>query len=293
MADFEKVSTLVGIYKTGTNEESKAAAEELVKDHIAFIRHVINQRYSSYYKNPTYREDIEQCAIMGFLGCLAKYDDSKGALTTYSITFIQHEVSGFIDQQLSNITPHYSATLRKINKVIADLQQEGITKINMPLLVLETGLTENRIGSALSVSKISEQVDDPQDLLSTGYADKANMSPMEYLEKNETSELLENALNAYCTDDEIVAVKWKFRLLYPDKTERDMSKMLGITVDKFRALVQSGIRGLKKNKRIKTLFDRHEKRENYIDSGDMLVFINDEDNQRLMHDLLFDDDPEE
>jgi hypothetical protein len=63
-----------------------------------------------------------------------------------------------------------------------------------------------------------------------------------------------------------------------------------ITPDELKELIQSGLRGLKKNKHLKRMFERYEREEQFFDESDTLVFINDEENQQLMHDLLFDEE---
>lgn len=288
MADFDKTSALVKQYNNGTPDEKQDAAAELLKDHQAFITSIIAKSY------PTYRQqnydDLQQCGVLGFMKSLSSYDESKGALTTYCSHFIKHELSEYVSKQLSNMTIHYAATLRKINRAIHKLQNEGVQKISIPLLVLETGLNENRIGVALSVAQSSTRVDDTQNLLNTNYADAQNMSPMEFVEKSELTDLLTAAFEKYCTRQETEALKWKLKLAYTSYSERMMAKAMRITPDELKELIQSGLRGLKKNKHLKRMFERYEREEQFFDESDTLVFINDEENQQLMHDLLFDEE---
>ena len=88
----------------------------------------------------------------------------------------------------------------------------------------------------------------------------------------------------------ILLYEWKFHIIEIDKNERDMAKAMKISTDEFRSLVQSGLRNMKKNKAIKKLFDNFERRERYLDTSDSLTFINDKENQTLMHDLLYDEE---
>lgn len=284
----ERIIKLMELYHSDDEDDKRKATDELVKMHERFVSKMIKISYPTYLKN--YYEDLFQSGILGFLKSLPSYDPSKGALTTHSSRYIQHELSEYVSEQLSNMSLHYASTLRKLNKAIARLTAEGVKHIGIPLLALETGLNENRIAVALSVAKAASYVDDQQNLIIINYSDSQDMSPTAFVEKQEVSELVTNALTEYCTPIEAEIIKWKFKIAYFELSEREMAACLHVDTKTLRSHLQQGLRNLKRNKHLRKMFEQYERKSHYLDESDNLTFINQKENDQLMHDLLFDEE---
>ena len=285
------VNRLIEDFHSDDPSKQEAAMEQLLLMHQPFIGNMISKSFPTYKKHFA---DLMQEGNIGFIKALSAYKPSEGALTTFATFYVRHELAAYVSKQLSNISPHYATTLKRINTAIERLKKEGVTNINMPLLVLETGFNESRIAVALSVNDTSKQNEtdwnEEKVFMQTPDSEIRNQSPSDYMEKKELAELVDSAINDYCSPLEKEAIKWKFKLDYSNLTEKQMCQKLKVRKETFRRAIQSGLSSLRNNKQLRRMFDKYEQDESFLKESDILFFIDNKENDEMIQSLLDDED---
>ena len=263
------VNRLIEDFHSDDPSKQEAAMEQLLLMHQPFIGNMISKSFPTYKKHFA---DLMQEGNIGFIKALSAYKPSEGALTTFATFYVRHELAAYVSKQLSNISPHYATTLKRIN----------------------TGFNESRIAVALSVNDTSKQNEtdwnEEKVFMQTPDSEIRNQSPSDYMEKKELAELVDSAINDYCSPLEKEAIKWKFKLDYSNLTEKQMCQKLKVRKETFRRAIQSGLSSLRNNKQLRRMFDKYEQDESFLKESDILFFIDNKENDEMIQSLLDDED---
>ena len=120
-------SMICSMYHSNDPDQKKQAIELAVASHQNHI-YFIMARYFHTYENQ-YKEDLYQNGVIGLIKSLERYDASY-ALTTYSKTYIIHEMKEFVFFLHNIPSPYYVRIQRIIKEAETELVNSGYKLTN-------------------------------------------------------------------------------------------------------------------------------------------------------------------
>lgn len=262
-------------YHSGDKAKREKASEQAIYALEGVGKSIIQKKYATYA--PKHYFDLDQCAKLGIIKCLEKFDISKGiAPSTFAYPYMLHEMQSYIDTYVNKTTPHYSSNIRKIKKAISKLEimtDKDITSID---IAQETGLTIEAVEQALSIIHRTDEVhiDNCTDAFINANIERVGlMTPEDELINSEKNLAIEEALSEL-TENERNIVLRAYGFEGKPESVKEISKALDIPVDKVKKMQADALRKLK-NSRLKYLFFNFADREkNLVKSSFMLPLLN-------------------
>lgn len=232
-------SNIMELYHSNDDFFISKAKEFMVLKHTRYIHSVISRYYPSY---TSISDELFQSGTLGLLEAMKSYTPSKGAFTTYSKFYIQHEISQQINFHKSSTT-HFNNLQRKIQEAIMKIQEEGYEPTAEKIYIL-TGIKPEMIKREMEVIERSKLVyldaDDSEEQANV-YAD----SPETIVERKERDSYLK------CSVDDLEPETRRVILLKMNcYTNEQIARELGITIGRVKTCFQNGIRTLKKDYRL-------------------------------------------
>lgn len=229
------------------SEEIMANAKEnMIESLSKFIYYIIERNFNTFKK---YTADLYQEGVLGILKGFERYDARKSRPTTYFYVFIVHEMTEFVNQNVNKTTSHYSANIVKVKKAINNFEHEG-REWTIKDIAQETGISAETILQSIRIMDCSQEVHyDSVDYLDSQISQRCSSPEEEYL-KNETAEIIHQAVAAL-SEDEAKVIIAKYGLDGKEgRSFKNISIELGIQIDKVKKLNNAAIRKLKKSKLI-------------------------------------------
>ena len=139
-------------YHSGVMEQVKKAKEVLITQNKTFIKFLMKKHYATYVDK--IYEDLMQSGFEGLLKALKTYDPDKGKLSTYSVSFIRHEMSQQVAFYRHERSPYFVALQDTVHAIANDCAKEG-RPLNKEIIVKKTGWSEKKAARELYVSSFS------------------------------------------------------------------------------------------------------------------------------------------
>lgn len=253
--------------------------EEMIEILSKFIYYIIERSFNTFKKHTA---DLYQEGVLGILKGFERYDARKSRPTTYFYVFIVHEMTEFVNQNINKTTSHYSANIVKVKKAINNFEHEG-REWTIKDIAQETGVSAETILQSIRIMDCSQEVHyDSVDYLDSQISQRCSSPEEEYL-KNETAEIIHQAV-ATLSEDESRVIIAKYGLDGKEgRSFKNISVELGIQIDKVKKINNAAIRKLKKSKLIHGNFNlaKEEKALNANSIG----YIPIEAGEKLMQEL--------
>lgn len=259
------IESIMELYHSG-GLGIKFAQECILDNYENFVRDIIRKYYPTY-ANDNY-QDMFQCGCIGLLNAMKSYDCKRGAFTTFSISFIRHEINAWINYFSNDSTVHYTKLQNRINEAVRELEGQGIQP-TAPKISILTELKPETVQREL---KFMERIkflhlDDPSESetqeLSVGYTE----SPEHVLINKEKNEALLSALKGLPEEIREVLVR-RFDLEQTiDTIAKRTSESLGryISIGQVKNYIQKGLGMLRSNTLLKTEYpERISKQEREV-----------------------------
>ena len=254
--DTETFKSLVETYQNGQKlmQDAKADMVNLLD---MFIYYVIERNFNTFKK---YTKDLYQEGVVGILKGIDAYKPEKGKPTTFFFIYILHEMTEFINLNVNKTTSHYSANIIKVKKAINHFERQG-RKATIKDIAQETGISAETIAQAINIMESANEVHYETVEYLDANSSQRNPSPEEEYLKNETTMLIQKAVDALPTDEGNV-IRLKYGLSGEEPMSyKNISARLGIQIDKVKKLNSAGIRKLRKSKIINGNFKNLQKEE--------------------------------
>ena len=246
----EDFKALVEMYNKG--QELIVNANSKMIDKISmFIYYIIERKFGTF---KLHTKDLYQEGCLGVLKGMENYNPKKGKPTTYFGIYIIHEMTEYINLNINKTTSHYSANIIKVKKAINHFEREG-REWTVKDIAQETGISAETITQALNIMSSADEVHyDTVDYLDSKMS-KTFDSPEDTVLKNETTEIIKNAMNSVLTEDEANVIRLKYGLDGEEELSyKNISARLGIQIDKVKKLKNTALRKLSNSKAIKDSF---------------------------------------
>ena len=257
------------MYTNGSEIEKQRAAAELLNSIEPFIRDYI-KRYNSFMTPDNY-EDFLQCARMGVLKSLSKYDP-KYSLTTFAPFCIKNEIQKYICDMRS-MSCHFSQRLNKIKNVTEQLEAAGLQNPTARDIADVMGISEKMVMEALQLKETSlleyYETEEQCSALFNVFAE----SPESILSKKEDEEIFYRALMKL-SELERNCLLHKFGGFGIDKLKiKDISVKYGITILQVREITAKAISKLKHDKELSAVnHNRSRKIHKMLNSNPTPIF---------------------
>lgn len=254
--DAETFKNLVETYQKG-QKLMQDAKGDMVNLLDMFIYYVIERNFNTFKK---YTKDLYQEGVVGILKGIDSYKPEKGKPTTFFYIYIVHEMTEFINLNVNKTTSHYSANIIKVKRAINHFEREG-RKPTIKDIAQETGISAETIAQAINIMESANEVHyETVDYLDANSSQR-NPSPEDEYLKNETSRLIQEAVNTLPVDEGNV-IRLKYGLSGEEPMSyKNISARLGIQIDKVKKLNSAGIRKLRRSKIISGNFKNLQREE--------------------------------
>lgn len=254
--DTDVFNALVETYQKG-QKLMQDAKEDMVNLLDMFIYYVIERKFNTFKK---YTKDLYQEGVVGILKGIDAYKPEKGKPTTFFYIYIVHEMTEFINLNINKTTSHYSANIVKVKRAINHFEREG-RKPTIKDIAQETGISAETIAQAINIMESANEVHyETVDYLDANISQR-NPSPEDEYLKNETSRLIQEAIDTLPVDEGNV-IRLKYGLSGEEPMSyKNISARLGIQIDKVKKLNSAGIRKLRRNKIISGNFKNLQREE--------------------------------
>lgn len=257
---------LVDTYMRGLTLVNQAKEEMTIKLDM-FIYYVIERNFNTFKK---YTKDLYQEGIVGILKGIDTYNPEKSKPTTFFYIYIVHEMTEFINLNINKTTSHYSANIIKVKKAMNRFEREG-RKPTIKDIAQETGISAETIAQAINIMESSNEVHyDTVDYLDSQMSQRYASPEEEYL-KNETTRLIQEAIDAL-PENEANVIRLKYGLSGDaPMSYKNISLQLGIQIDQVKKLNSAGIRKLRRSRIISGNFKNLQKEERAL--NDTLIGV--------------------
>jgi len=264
--DPELFKSYVDTYNKGLSLMQQGKAEMLEKLDM-FIYYVIERQFNTFKK---YTKDLYQEGVVGILKGIDTYNPEKSKPTTFFYIYIVHEMTEFINLNINKTTSHYSANIIKVKKAINHFEKEG-REWTIKDIAQETSISAETIAQALNIMSSANEVHyETAEYLDSQISQRSPSPEEEYL-KNETSKLIQEAIDTL-PEDVADVIRLKYGLSGEEPMSyKNISARLGIQIDKVKKLNSAGIRKLRRSKIISGNFKNLQREEKAL--NDTLIGI--------------------
>lgn len=250
------IGCIMEMYRSGNEfliKESKGIA---ISKNERFIHDIIHKNYPTYASG--YGDELYQCGVIGLIKAMERYDESKGAFTTYCRFFIMHEMSDQVNFHRNNTTVHYNNLQKKINEAVTELKNKGKYQPTVKDIAFYTGLKPETVKRELQYSERTRfiymdtfETDTEKDKIANKsiYAD----SPDKIVEQKEKERALSESMNTLPYPIKEVLV---LRFIEGD-TNDCIAKKLGISIGQVKTYAQKGLRMLRHDKKLCYAYQDH------------------------------------
>lgn len=282
------------LYHSGNTELRKQAVEYFVNGHLGYIGGIIKKRYRSFMEN--HYHDMLQCGVMGIVLSLEKFDPKRTRLTTFAYTYVIHELTLYISENIYMTSPHYADNLKKVNNAITFFENHDMAYTSEDICE-RTGLKYDTVLQTLQMRTASNLVflDENEEVAdSLSFPDS---SPDAVLEQKEREDTLIKALNSL-DDKTRLVLQYRFGINPEGRVINlsDLAHMMKTSIDEIRRIQNVAILTLRTNPELRSIYkDYTTASERKMREMEISLLPPEEDSKDLFSDAaqLFDGDCKE
>lgn len=236
-------------YHSDNCEVRETATAEIINDYTKFISYIINTRYASY-KNDW--EELMQQGILGILNALQTYNPAISKPTTYFYSYIVHELTDYVSNYKSTVSPYYAAQINKVKNAISQLEKKGIKYSEHEISVL-TGYSIEAVCRIFELINRTNILHYESDDYLESCITQNEISPETHYIKAEQNRIIHNALLCLPSiERKIVMLKTGF--LIEKQTYKSIANQLTLPVEQVKQLYQQALLKLKRQPEMKKEF---------------------------------------
>lgn len=233
MKEVKDFQEIMDIYAKGKREKAGEMAIEALEGYLVGLRDQIFGSYKTYY------DELYQEGCVGILKALPNYDPKRGMPTTYFKPYIQHQMSAFITNFVSQSTAHYQKNSRAINSVINRYQREG-KEVSDTDIAIETGINLETIIQTKKIDgKVINHIESTEsDFFSMQRQEK---SPEEISLENEDQKILIKSIQGLKEIEKDVIVL----IYFEDFSQKKTAEKLHMRVEDVRNIKEQALKKLR------------------------------------------------
>ena len=239
-------------YHHGNPEEQSWSKAAMLKMLEGFIGHAI-KKYLATFSQEYYFALYDVC-VLEILQNMKKYDPEKSTPTTFFTCYIMHGLSSFANSITNKTSPHYSAQMNKVRKVINELKSEK-QEVTTEDIARHTGMTVKNVHNTLNYIAMANHyycgsLEDFDNVV-TGHQENPEIS---YL-KQEQSETLYHALQNLPEKDMKILL-YRFGFLENDLLNvNKIAVKMGISPRQVKNSINRSLHTLRKNPQLSALWE--------------------------------------
>ncbi|WP_396587676.1 RNA polymerase sigma factor RpoD/SigA [Bermanella sp. R86510] len=221
---------------------------QLVQANLRLVMHVARK----YNGKGMDVEELVQEGTLGLIKAAERYNLNKGyRFTTYAYWWIQQAIKGALSEKrgIVRLPTNITDRIIKLERHKHDFYKAHGYYPSVPELAASTGLDEQHIRAALSVTNIGDSIDEPvyEEGLSLQEmtAQEASSTPTQELEEKDTSSMIETLLSSLPKRQQFIVRLYHgigITQTYPFK---EIAPQIGVTLERTRQLYHESIRTLK------------------------------------------------
>jgi RNA polymerase sigma factor (sigma-70 family) len=244
-------------YHSLDSQIREAATAEIINDYTKFISYIINTRYASYKSD---WEELMQQGVLGILNALQTYDPELSKPTTYFYSYIVHELTDYVSNYKSTVSPYYAAQINKVKNSISELEKKGIPYSEHEISVL-TGYSIESVCRILElINHINILHYESDDYLESCLTQNEKSPEAHYI-INEQNRIIHNALLCLPTiERKIVLLKIGFSI--EKQTYKAIAKQINLPVEQVKQLYQQALQKLRRHPEMRKEFGDYANRYN-------------------------------
>jgi len=250
MIDIEKETQLAERIHNGDSE----AVNELVKANLRFVISVAKQYQNQGLTLP----DLINEGNLGLIKAAKKFDETKGfKFISYAVWWIRQTIMEALNQQgrMVRLPLNQIGLISKTNKYINKFESENGRQPRIDEISDYTDISEENLRVTFRVSTKHISYDLPFDETGEGnlldvIEDKDSPSADADVMKTSITQDIERAIQCLDSRQRLIVVNY-YGIGTTEKMPEDISRMLGISRERVRQLLNLSIRKLKKNTSLK------------------------------------------
>jgi len=221
---------------------------QLVQANLRLVMHVARK----YNGKGMDVEELVQEGTLGLIKAAERYNLNKGyRFTTYAYWWIQQAIKGALSEKrgIVRLPTNITDRIIKLERHKHDFYKAHGYYPSVAELAASTGIDEQHIRSALSVTNIGDSIDEPvyEEGLSLQEmtAQEASSTPTQELEEKDTSSMIESLLSSLPKRQQFIVRLYHgigIAQTYPFK---EIAPQIGVTLERTRQLYHESIRTLK------------------------------------------------
>jgi len=256
----QSTNGLIDIIQTGTEREKTLAMELLIEKNDNLVLHIINKYFPSY--RHSYMEDMRQEGRIAMYEHAERFDPERGTFSTYITPYIIDAIKTYICG-VHGITTHYSSQLKKCNKAIATLHQDGVDDPTFADIAEEMGIGVDAVKRVFEIANNLNHASIEGDGKDREICTPYSSSPDAILERQSTDEAVHTAVESLEDPAERAVIKAMFFSDPSGKTASlaDVAKKLGMDVSTVRRLKNLALRRLEHASTLKDYSPTAQRRE--------------------------------
>lgn len=231
----EEITLVLNDYHSGDKERSDDAVVKIINSMSKYIHSILHKRFSSYCKTPQNKEDLYMQAVLGCLKAIPSYSPEKGAMTTWFLRFILHELQDYVDTNIHKTTTYYASMCKKVLRCITRFEEKGISWDDRTIAT-ESGLSLHTVKRALEIIKNSNEMHyENFDALEREMSETF-LSPEEIYAINEEKRLIEEAVSCLTTEERTV-ITLTYGLGLPNPCDnKEIERLTGFPKENIRRI---------------------------------------------------------
>lgn len=247
------MENVMEMYHSGDEFLVQKSKDCVVEKFGRFVHSIIRKSYNTYVEK--HEEELYQCGAIGLINAMVNYDVNKGAFTTFSKHFVQHEITEQLNFLNNDTTVHYNNMRKKITNAINKLKGEGIEPTVDRICILtelKADMVEREL-ACIERSKLYYLDADNDDGDNHDKVCEYEDTPEAIYAKKERSECLLGAIKRLPPEVRDVLLLRREDCFTNDQ----IAKQLHITVGQVKSYFQKGIRLLRMDPLLQGLFPEY------------------------------------
>ncbi|BCJ93066.1 hypothetical protein acsn021_06350 [Anaerocolumna cellulosilytica] len=268
-------------YHSSNSEIREAGTAEIINDYTKFISYIINTRYASYKSD---WEELMQQGVLGILNALQTYDPALSKPTTYFYSYIVHELTDYVSNYKSTVSPYYAAQINKVKNSISELEKKGIQYTEHEISVL-TGFSIESVCRILDLINRTNILHYESDDYLESCLTQNEKSPETHYIINEQNRIIHDALLCLPQiERKIILLKIGFSI--EKQTYKAIAKQVNLPVEQVKQLYQQGLQKLRRQPEMRKEFGDYTNRYNRKIINDIQIHLFSESNNSVITDTI-------
>lgn len=231
----EEIAAVLKDYHSGDKVKSDAAVVTIINSMSKYMHSVIHKKFGTYYKLPQHAEDLYMQAVLGCLKAIPGYSPEKGAMTTWFLRFILHELQDYVDTNINKTSTYYASMCKTVLRCINRFEDKGIAWDDRTIAT-ESGLSLHTVKRTLEIIRNSNEMHYENFDALEKEMNETFLSPEEIYAINEEKKVIEEAVSCL-TNEEKTIVTLTYGLGLPNPCDnKEIERITGLPKETIRRI---------------------------------------------------------